>query len=259
MCLSKRRDRVRSFAKSIIDSDEGTFCALPFTALLEIPEVKDLINSSGIDQRADELDLEGLRETIIEHGLEAKREARERCEPAMEEALIIHGLLPARSHGKTNKRRKDKSFGSSVNVLEHNCAFFRNLLRDRDPMSFESTGCAQVKHSYRFTDLMAIPTGPEAYDYRSNVPDAQAMMIAKILADVLDIGELTMKELDALGKTFVCLRCDPLLRQKLTWQELVSGGCITALLGVDITCYRLVTISVKKRTIKRQNRLVYGP
>lgn len=257
--MSKRRDQIRLFAKSIIDSDEERFCALPFTALLEIPDVKDLISSSGTDHRVDAHDLEALRETIIEHGLAAKREATERCEPGMEKALTTHGLLPESSHGKTNKHRKDQSLASPVNVLEHKCAFFRDLLWDRDPMSFESTGWAQVKHSYRFTGLMTVPTGPEAYEYRSNVPDAQAMMIAKKLADVLDIGELTMKELDALGKIFVCLRCDPVLRQKLTWQELVSGGCITALLGVDITCYRLVTISVKKRTIKRQNRLVYGP
>lgn len=219
---------------------------MPFTDLLEIPFVKELINSSGSDTAIDVHNFEALRETIISHGSKAKREATERFEFDMEKALAMHGLLPK----------------SPENVLEHNCAFFRDLVQDGDPISYENTmkdGYSKVRHSYVFHSFMAsLPTSND-YGYKQGIADARAMTIAKKLADVLNIGELSMKELDALGDIFVCLRCDPLLRQKLTWQELVSECCMSALVSIDKTCRRLLTFSVKKMTIKRRSCLSYGP
>lgn len=229
---------------------------MPFTDLLEIPFVKELINSSGSDTAIDVHNFEALRETIISHGSKAKREATERFESDMEKALAMHGLLPSKGHDKIRFSK------SPENVLEHNCAFFRDLVQEGDPISYENTmkdGYSKVRHSYVFHSFMAsLPTSND-YGYKQGIADARAMTIAKKLADVLNIGELSMKELDALGDIFVCLRCDPLLRQKLTWQELVSECCMSALVSIDKTCRRLLTFSVKKMTIKRRSCLSYGP
>lgn len=229
---------------------------MPFTDLLEIPFVKELINSSGSDTAIDVHNFEALREIIISHGSKAKREATERFESDMEKALAMHGLLPSKGHDKIRFSK------SPENVLEHNCAFFRDLVQEGDPISYENTmkdGYSKVRHSYVFHSFMAsLPTSND-YGYKQGIADARAMTIAKKLADVLNIGELSMKELDALGDIFVCLRCDPLLRQKLTWQELVSECCMSALVSIDKTCRRLLTFSVKKMTIKRRSCLSYGP
>lgn len=229
---------------------------MPFTDLLEIPFVKELINSSGSDTAIDVHNFEALRETIISHGSKAKREATERFESDMEKALAMHGLLPSKGHDKIRFSK------SPENVLDHNCAFFRDLVQEGDPISYENTmkdGYSKVRHSYVFHSFMAsLPTSND-YGYKQGIADARAMTIAKKLADVLNTGELSMKELDALGDIFVCLRCDPLLRQKLTWQELVSECCMSALVSIDKTCRRLLTFSVKKMTIKRRSCLSYGP
>lgn len=229
---------------------------MPFTDLLEIPFVKELINSSGSDTAIDVHNFEALRETIISHGSKAKREATERFESDMEKALAMHGLLPSKGHDKIRFSK------SPENVLEHNCAFFRDLVQEGDPISYENTmkdGYSKVRHSYVFHSFMAsLPTSND-YGYKQGIADARAMTIAKKLTDVLNIGELSMKELDALGDIFVCLRCDPLLRQKLTWQELVSECCMSALVSIDKTCRRLLTFSVKKMTIRRRSCLSYGP
>lgn len=214
-CVTSRERAIQEFTLSVLKSNEVKLL-LSFEELIQLPEVSKIINADGLDKTISEDDLQVVKTSAIELGTKRKLESVEMCGAAMAAAFVDCGLLPANAMTGDcgeDKPKKHPSISTS-NVLEHSCALF----------TFKDSRFNPSRAS--FNDLVSLYQSMmmRRMVFEVYAPSLQAILIAKRLAEDLDVVNSTLSELDLLGEAFICARCDPIFRKKMNWQHLVCCG-----------------------------------
>lgn len=267
--LQERDEQVKQLAKAVLMSDEGKFCLVPFMALLQQPIVDKIVHADPLETRISQYDLQVIRDVMLGAGMDRMGQAIARCISSTLDTLTELGLSNATSMVKSALQFVSLSYNVEVqsfcftwmgnggeNVIrsdfQHaqthelnpifalevaanlNCAFFKSQWPNRGgPISIMDILDADWKSSKESYYHHTRPTWQHTFRFANVESDPLAITTAIALARNLGVTRKSMVQLQALGRDFLCLRCEPDFRQVMDWKELVRG-----FVNIDI-CARL--------------------
>lgn len=214
-CLEERERRLRNTGYETLSTPEGKYCFYSFGELLHLPAAVAYLRADGLDRTLSEANREVITNKILKLGALRKREIEEKIESRLMEALAEHDLLPFDFKLPENHQ----------NMMEYKCAFFAIKGLNLNCRTFEN--------------LLALYEWETLFTYRANnrrlgiyeklleehVPNIEACAVALKLTRAVGVGDLTMRELDALGDVFDCNLCS-VRSQKYKWSALVRARSI---------------------------------
>lgn len=240
-------------------SDEGKYCLVPFMALLQQPIVDKIVHADPLETRISQYDLQVIRDVMLGVGMDRMGQAIARCISSTLDTLTELGLSNATSmvksalqfvslsynvevqsfcfswmgNGKENVIRSDFQHAQThelnpIFALEVaanlNCAFFKSQWPNRGgPISMMDILDADWKSSKESYYHHTRPTWQHTFRFANVESDPLAITTAIALARNLGVTHMSMVQLQALGRVFLCLRCEPDFRQVMDWKELVRG------------------------------------
>lgn len=207
----------------LVKPQRGNLCLFPVLSevsllllhagLLKLPDVSNILNADGLHGTISEKDKQIIKTSALDLGTKRFQEEVELCEAAMRVAFAECGLLLSDEMASDCNQDKPSTSCSVPNILVHCCAIFKYTNRTYKP---------HATFSVLVSDHQPWGSG---HLLEKCAPDAQAVLIAKQLAEDLNVIHLTTSDLNSLKDSFVCARCDPIFREKLDWETLVRRTC----------------------------------
>lgn len=258
--LQERDGQVKQVAKSFLMSDEGQSCLIPFMTLLQQPDVDRIVHADPLETRISQHDLQVIRQVMHGAGMDTMGQAIARCISSTLDALAELGFSSnttsmAKSalqyftlsydvvkqhfrffwmlNGNVKEIASDferaqrdelNSISALVVAANLNYAFFKSQWPNRDgPVSMVDILDADWKNSKQSYYHPTRPTSHHSFRYANVESDLLAITTAMALARNVGVYDKSMVQLQALGRVFLCLRCEPDFRQVMDWKELVRG------------------------------------
>lgn len=228
--------------------------------LLQQPDVDRIVHADPLETRISQHDLQVIRQVMHGAGLDTMGQAIARCISSTLDALAELGFSSNTTsmvksalqfvslsynvevqsfcfiwmgNGKENVIRSDFQHAqthelNTIFALEVaanlNCAFFKSQWPNRGgPISMMDILDADWKSSKESYYHHTRPTWQHTFRFANVESDPLAITTAIALARNLGVTHKSMVQLQALGRVFLCLRCEPDFRQVMDWKELVRG------------------------------------
>lgn len=228
--------------------------------LLQQPDVDRIVHADPLETRISQHDLQVIRQVMHGAGLDTMGQAIARCISSTLDALAELGFS---SNTTSMAKSALQYFTISYDVVKHhfrffwmlngnvkeiasdferaqrdelnsisalvvaanlNCAFFKSQWPNRGgPISIMDILDADWKSSKESYYHHTRPTWQHTFRYANVESDPLAITTAIALVRDLGVYDMSMVQLQALGRVFLCLRCEPDFRQVMDWKELVRG------------------------------------
>lgn len=223
--------------------------------LLQQPDVDRIVHADPLETRISQHDLQVIRDVMLGAGMDTMGQAIARCISSTLDTLTELGLSNATSMVKSALQFVSLSYNVEVQSFcfiwmgngirsdfQHaqthelnpifalevaanlNCAFFKSRWPNRGgPISMMDILDADWKSSEESYYHHTRPTWQHTFRFANVESDPLAITTAIALARNLGVTQMSMVQLQALGRVFLCLRCEPDFRQVMDWKELVRG------------------------------------
>lgn len=198
--------------------EQGEDALLSFADLCQCPQVRELMEEHDwnyeITNERWQVFKELLPDLIEQH----------RCRIELDCARLVHHERTRRndtsSFGNVSSTSEDPEILSiDANVVYRADVFFHSVQQTWRQLNPSVVSFSDVIQRLQ----QRVPT---SLDYRWNSSEVfytndLGDIAVKLLSSLGFEANATMAEVDALGQSFICERCDPLLQKSVSWQELV--------------------------------------
>ncbi|THH03238.1 hypothetical protein EW145_g6415 [Phellinidium pouzarii] len=209
-----RRRNLQGLSHEFVSSDEGRTCCVVYTELVGMSVFQEVVNSDEAGKDISKKDWDLIKQKMLDMSENRTQKLADKAASSL--------MSTRREFGLPDIFPDSLSEEGPVNnaILQHPTSFIENP-RTRTlelPLTFGASIDHLRKHcSYYFT------SNPRHAQWELGKVARSTLSIADALYASIGAGVAsTLDGMEALGKSFICMRCSSLTRRCLSWIELVQ-------------------------------------